>query len=191
MVGIHNARAGVEPIMSLFRHFVTLTVLLGLGGCVSQNSKAPLTTVPYVDLERYSGEWRIIANIPYFAENGCVDSSDTYLLREDGLIDNIFSYRKPSFDSPVRKMKALARVVNSETNAEWKVTFFGILSFPYYIVDLDPEYKWAAIAHPSRRYGWILARSRSLPDATYLAILRRLEKSGYRSEQFVKVPQKK
>lgn len=178
-------------MMPLFFRAVFFLGFAGLVGCAAPAGKAPLRTVPHVDLQRYSGEWRVIANIPYFAERGCVDSADTYVLRDDGNIDNIFSYRKPSFESPVRQMKALAKVVDRKTNAHWKVTFFGFFSFPYYVVALDPDYQWAAIAHPSRRYGWILARSRSLPDATYEAILERLEKMGYAREQFVKVPQEK
>lgn len=168
---------------------VVVVGLAGLVGCAASQRKAPLRTVSHVDLPRYSGEWRVIANIPYFAEEGCVDSADTYVLREDGAIDNVFSYRKPSFASPVRRVKALARVVDRRTNAQWEVTFFGILRFPYYIVALDRDYQWAAVGHPSRRYGWILARSRSLPDATYGEILKRMENIGYVREQFVKVPQ--
>lgn len=164
-----------------------LSGVLGLVGCATKSP--PLTTVSHVDLQRYSGDWRVIANVPYFAEKGAVDCIETYRLRKDGNIDNIFTYRKESFTAPQKQVRAIATVVNKETNAEWRVKFFGLLSFPYYIVALDPDYQWTAIAHPSRKYGWILARDTKLPEATYQKILADLQKQGYREGQFVKVPQ--
>lgn len=171
------------------RWLVLLFGSAGLAGCAVGSRPGPLTTVPHVDLERYSGDWRVIANVPYFAERGCVDSIETYRLRKDGRIDNVFTYRKNSFDAPQKHIRATARVVNKKTNAEWEVKFLGFLNFPYFVVDLDEDYQWTAIAHPSRRYGWILARKPVLPEPTYQAILKRLEKLSYRAGQFEKVPQ--
>ncbi len=39
----------------------------------------PLRTVPYVDLDRYLGDWRGIANIPSFMETGKVATLDRVL----------------------------------------------------------------------------------------------------------------
>lgn len=149
----------------------------------------PLRTVSHVDIPRYMGDWRVIANVPYFAEKGCVDSIEGYALRPDGSILNTFTYRKKSFDAPQKQLKAYAKVVNTQTNAEWRVRFFGLINAAYFITDLDPDYQWAVVAHPSRKYGWVLARERTLPEATYQGILERLREQGYRPEQFQKVPQ--
>lgn len=172
---------------------------LALAGCATtsshtmnakpKNTKAPLRTVRHVDLPRYMGDWRVIANVPYFAEKGCVDSIEGYRLRPDGRIDNTFTYRKKSFAAPQKQIRALAWVHDTKTNAEWRVRFFGLIRAKYFITDLDPEYRWTVVAHPSRKYGWIMARERTLPAATYEAILDRLETQGYAREQFVKVPQ--
>jgi apolipoprotein D and lipocalin family protein len=155
----------------------------------SANPPAPLRTVDHVDLERYMGDWRVIANIPYFMERGLVDSIESYALRKDGKIENWFTYRKGSFDAPQKKITALAWVHDTKTNAEWRVRFFGVAEVPYLVLDLDPEYRWTVVGQPSRNYAWIMARSKSLPDATYKGILARLEKQGYDTKRFVKVPQ--
>jgi len=152
-------------------------------------TEAPLRTVRHVDLHRYVGDWRVIANIPYFGEKNCVDSIEGYRLRADGQIDNFFTYRKKSFSAPQKQMKALAWVVNKETNAEWKVRFFGLLTVDYLIIDLDPEYRWAVLGYPKRKYGWILAREKTLPEKTYQEILGRLAAQGYDPARFRKVPQ--
>ena len=86
-------------------------------------------------------------------------------------------------------MRALATVVNHETNAEWRVKFFGLITAKYLVIDLDPNYQWTVIGHPSRNYGWIMAREKSLPHATYEAILDRVAAQGYDPGQFAKVPQ--
>lgn len=152
-------------------------------------SKTPLRTVQQVDLPRFMGDWRVIANIPYFAEKGCVDSIESYALRSDGRIDNWFTYRKNSFDAPQKKLTALARVHDRKTNAEWRIRFFGLITVEYLVLDLDPNYQWTVIGHPSRKYGWIMARAKTLPDKTYDAILQRLAEQGYDPAQFKRVPQ--
>lgn len=152
-------------------------------------SKSPLRTVPQVDLPRFMGDWRVIANIPYFAERDAIDSVESYALRPDGRIANWFVFRRGSWDAPLKRFDFSAEVVNRETNAEWRVRFLPILKVAYLIIDLDPGYQWTVIGHPSRRYGWIMARERTLPDDVYAGILRRLADQGYDPSKFVKVPQ--
>ncbi len=164
-----------------------LASLASFAGCASTSK--PLKTVSHVDLPRYMGDWRVIAIIPYFAEKGCVDSVESYALRKDGKIDNWFTYRKPSFDAPQEKLTALAWVHDTKTNAEWRVRFFGLITVDYLVLDLDKDYRWTVVGHPSRNYGWIMARGKTLPDATYRDILKRLEAQGYDPARFVKVPQ--
>ena len=135
------------------------------------------------------GDWRVIANIPYFAERGNVDSVESYALRPDGKIANTFVFRKKSFDAPVKKYEFTAEVKNKETNAEWRVKFLPMVKVAYLILDVDPDYQWTVIGHPSRNYGWIMARGKTLPDATYAGILDRLKSQGYDPGKFAKVPQ--
>lgn len=153
--------------------------------------KQPLQTVPHVDLPRYMGDWYVIANIPYFAEKNCFDSIESYALRADGNIDNWFTCRKDSFDAPLeRKVNALAKVTDKTSNAAWRVRFFKVISVQYLILDLDLDYQWVAVGHPSRRYGWVMARAKILPEGTYHDILKKLGDQGYDVGKFEKVPQK-
>jgi apolipoprotein D and lipocalin family protein len=94
------------------------------------------------------------------------------------VIANWFRFRKGSFDAPQQRLDFHARVTNRETNAEWRVQFAPLISAGYYIIDLDPNYKWAVVGHPSRRYGWILARSKTLPDRIYQACWGGLQHRG-------------
>jgi apolipoprotein D and lipocalin family protein len=150
----------------------------------------PLHTVSHVDIPRYMGDWYVIANIPYFAEKDCVDSIESYALRTDGKIDNWFTCRKKTFDAPLkRKANAIATIDDTATNATWTVHFFKIISVKYLILDLDPNYQWVAVGHPSRRYGWVMSRSKQMSEQTYQQILEKLRSDGYDTAKFQKVPQ--
>jgi apolipoprotein D and lipocalin family protein len=165
-----------------------LAAFIATSGCTSMQQ--PMQTVPHVDLPRYMGDWFVIANIRYFAEKDCFDSVESYALRPDGKIDNWFTCRKKSFDAPMkRKATAVATVKDSVTNASWSITFLKVISVKYLILDLDPDYQWVAVGHPSRKYGWVLSRSKTLPDETYQQIQARLKDQGYDPAKFQMVPQ--
>lgn len=174
---------------SSLRCICLILAVLGLDtGCTAMT---PLQTVDHVDLPRYMGDWYVIANIPYFAERNCLDSVESYALRKDGDIDNWFTCRKKSFDAPIKRIaSARARVRDLRSNAVWSVTFFKVISVQYLIIELDPQYNWVVVGHPSRRYGWIMARTKTLPDTLYEQILQRLRTQGYDAARFVKVPQR-
>jgi apolipoprotein D and lipocalin family protein len=178
---------------TLLLRIVAVIALFALSGCVAMggsSSPRPLRPVERVDLQRYMGGWFVIANIPYFAEKDCFDSVEGYALLPDGRIDNRFACREKSFDAPMKpKLRTIATVHDRTSNAEWRVPFYRVFRVKYFIIDLDPAYGWAVIGHPSRRYGWVISRTRALPDDTYRGILQRLREQGYDSSKFVKVPQ--
>ena len=57
------------------------------------------------------------------------------------------------------------------------------------IIDLDPEYRYAAVGHPSRDYLWILARTPTLDPMLYRALSARLEAQGYDLTRLKLTPQ--
>ena len=168
-----------------------VTILMTTGCTTDNFMSKPLRPVEHVDVPRYMGNWHVIANIPYFAERGCHDSVESYALRNDGRIDNWFSCRRGSPDAKFeRKANAIARITNTKNNAEWSVKFFHLISVDYLVLELDADYRWAVIGHPSRKYGWVVARETRLDDATYSSIMERVAEQGYDTGKFVKVPQR-
>lgn len=149
----------------------------------------PLKTVSYIDLDRYMGDWYVIANLPNSLEKGKVGTIDRYVRRPDGKIDNAFLFRKKNLDAPLQQWKALAWVHNKKTNAEWRVQFIWPLRSPYLVLDLDKDYQWSVVGHPKRKLGWVLSKSPTMDEATYRGILQRLGKQGYDTSKFVRVPQ--
>ena len=57
--------------------------MLGLSACSSGNLPN-LKTVEKVDLDRYQGDWTEIARIDHWFQEGCINSTANYTMREDG-----------------------------------------------------------------------------------------------------------
>ncbi len=83
----------------------------------------PLQTVQQVDLKRYLGQWYEIARYPNWFQKGCLESSASYALRDDGDIE-VLNRCKDSEDGRQRQAKGHAWVVDNASNAKLKVSFF-------------------------------------------------------------------
>lgn len=125
------------------------------------------------------GAWYEIATIPQSFQKGCVGVTDQYSLREDGDIDVVNTCRKDTLDGKVRAVRGKSWVTDATTNAKLRVRFFWPFSGAYWIIGLDPEYRWAVVGHPSRRYLWILSRTPRMDDAVYGELIRTIAAQGY------------
>jgi apolipoprotein D and lipocalin family protein len=114
-----------------------------------------------------------------FFQKGCTATTADYSLREDGLIEVINSCRKKTLDGKLKQAKGKAKVVDPATNAKLKVSFFGPFWGDYWIIDLDPDYQWAVVGGPKRKYLWILSRTPQMDPALYDEIVSRLPAKGY------------
>ena len=159
----------------------TLTTLIVLVAVtpIRAADDQPLEVVDSVDLERYLGRWYEIASYPMYFQRGCTATTADYSLREDGLIEVINSCRKKTLDGKLKQAKGKAKVVDTTTNAKLKVSFFGPFWGPYWIIDLDPDYQWAVVGGPKRKYLWILSRTPKMDEALYDEIVARLPAKGY------------
>jgi apolipoprotein D and lipocalin family protein len=145
--------------------------------------------VAHVDLERYMGEWRVIACVENSVEREFVDAVETYERRSDGNIGVTFRWRERSFSSPVNTHRFIGWVTDLRSNARWKMRLVPFFTASYVIIGVGADYEWAAVAHPTRQFGWVLARARTLPNDRYRHILRLFARQGYEERAFIKVPQ--
>ena len=128
-----------------------LTCLLLLGACAGDDP--PLALQPNVDLQRYSGRWYIIANIPYFAEAGQVGSSFEIRFTAPDRFDDIYWSRKATLDAPLTSFTMRGYVKPGTGNAYWREGPFWPLYLSYLILYVDPEYRHALVGYPGRGYG--------------------------------------
>jgi len=157
---------------------VALVALMTPAG-VGMAGEPDLAVVESVDLGRYLGTWYEIASYPAWFQRNCTAVTAEYSLRDDGLIKVVNSCRKGSLDGKLKQSKGRARVVDSDSNAKLEVSFFGPFWGDYWIIELDPGYRWAVVGEPTRKYLWILSRERLMDDGTFREIVDRLSTKGY------------
>lgn len=161
-----------------------LLIPLLLMGC-SRNHE----TVPRVDLERFMGDWYVIAILPNFIEKNAVNSIESYTLQDDGTIGITYSFRKGSPSGKQKVMHPRAKIYNTQSNAEWRVQFIRPFWAAYLVIDLAEDYRYTVIGVPNRKWLWIMSRSPELSEEDYSGIIGRLKSYGYNTEKIMKIPQ--
>lgn len=151
---------------------------------------APVRAVPFVDLDRYAGDWFEIARFPNRFQRRCVgDVRASYTRRPDGRLDVVNRCRTADGQTEAR---GVARIVDEQTFARLKVRFAPAwLSFlplvwgDYWIIGLAPDYSWAVVGEPGHDYLWILARAPRLDEESIAATRAAARASGYDVEHLV------
>jgi apolipoprotein D and lipocalin family protein len=167
----------------------TVGIMWGVKPVQAGDGKALLEVVPSVDLTRYAGKWYEIARLPNRFQRDCAgNTTATYTLRPDGKITVLNECR--TADGRRKSATGTARVADPRgPNAKLKVTFFWPFSGKYWIIDLDPEYRWAVVGEPRRDYLWILSREPRLDAALYQQIVERAKQRGFAIEKLLKTRQ--
>jgi apolipoprotein D and lipocalin family protein len=153
-------------------------------GC---QSPTPIRTAESVDLDRFMGDWYVIACIPTFIETEAYNAVESYARGEGNRIDTTFVFNKGGFDGP-RKEYNPTGFVSAESNAVWGMRFIWPIKAEYRIVYLDDDYTRTIIGRSKRDYVWIMARTPDIPDDDYQQLLDILAEEGYDLQQLRKVP---
>jgi apolipoprotein D and lipocalin family protein len=157
-------------------------------GCAS-GSRPPLQTVEYVDLDRFMGDWYVVANIPTWIERDAHNAVETYRLAEDGTVETTFTFRVDGFDGDVKRYSPRGFIRDQESNAVWGMQFIWPFKADYRVIYLTDDYSQTVIGRQKRDYVWIMARSPFISDEDYRRILSLIERQGYDISKVQKVPQ--
>ena len=155
-------------------------------GCVAG---VPLTTVPHVDLSRFSGTWYVIANIPTFLEKDAYNAVESYRLADDGTIETVFTFRQGGFDGSIKTYRPRGFVRDATTNAEWGMQFLWPFRSEYLITYLADDYSKTVISRNKRDYVWIMARTPRISEAEYQELVALVAAQGYDTSKLQRVPQ--
>jgi apolipoprotein D and lipocalin family protein len=153
---------------------------------LSTRPRRPMNVAPPIDLSKYAGKWYEIARLPNRFQKKCAgDTTATYTLRPDGRIGVRNECRER--DGRLRSIEGTARPAGP--NTKLKVTFFWPFRGDYWILDVDPEYRWALVGEPRRRYLWVLSREPRLETGVFERLLDRARQEGYDLERLLRTPQ--
>ena len=160
-------------------------------GCTSVGP-ARTTTVASVDVARYLGTWYEVASVKQFFSLGLVDTTANYSLLSDGSIGVLNSGRYFSKDGPPSTITGTAVPVDA-SNSRLNVSFTGSNSAQppgnYWIVGLDPDYRWAIVSDPTGTSCFILSRTPTIDPALKSDLLARAAAAGVDVSNVTDTPQ--
>lgn len=166
---------------------VACAVLLNASACASQ--LPPIKPVAHVDLPRFMGNWYVIASIPTRFEKNAYDALEVYTLKSNGDVATSFHFREGSFDGEKKDIHSTGIVRPGSGNAVWGVQVFWPLKAQYVVAWLKDDYSQVIVARDARDYTWVMARTPTIPQADYDALLARVQALGYPLDKIRKVPQ--
>lgn len=153
-------------------------LLLFQTGCFHKNAQLPpLAVADHIDLKRYAGLWHEIARYPHRFENGCKKVTAEYSLNNDGSIAVLNKCLKEGGQKS--SATGQAKIVNGSNNAKLKVSFFWPFYGNYWILKIGPDYQYAIVGEPSRKYLWILSRTPALDQGLLQGLIKEISAMGY------------
>ena len=171
------------------------TIALGLACLLAVPGRAAAQPpmhkpVPVLDLRRYAGTWHQVAHLPMFFQRKCArDTTATYTPREDGTLEvRNTCVRKDGerieavgVAQPVPGAPGSLRVRFAPGWTSWLPLAWA----PYWVIAVDPEYRWAMVGGPDRDHLWILSREPTLAPDRYSALVEQARSLGYPVDQLV------
>lgn len=157
------------------------TTLIG----ITADPTSAVTTVPFVDINKYQGQWYEVAAIPQSFQKKCakntsaiytLDKASGYLKVKNSCIES---------NGKVRIAEGRGRIEDTKTNAKLKVTFVKLVGWifafggNYWILDLEKNYQWVAVGDPTTKYAWILSRKPTLTLQDFQQAQLSFKKNGY------------
>jgi apolipoprotein D and lipocalin family protein len=144
-----------------------------------------------VDLDRFDGRWFEIVRNPNTVQRDCsraqIDFTPQGPPARYGL--TVACTRRPG--GQVETLRADARITDTTTNAKFRFTLTGLLSFGglagqnYWVWEHAPDYSWAIMGLPNRSNWWIWHRSQSPSEATRTQLIARARALGFSTANLV------
>ena len=153
------------------------------------NDLPPIKPVDQVDLPRFMGNWYVIATIPTRFEKDAYNAVEAYALKPSGDVATTFHFRAGSFEGKAKQIHSVGFVKEETGNAVWGVQVFWPLKMQYIVAYLNADYSQVIVARDARDYVWVMARTSTLSQADYEALVARVNALGYDVSKLRKVPQ--
>jgi apolipoprotein D and lipocalin family protein len=160
-----HSRSVRAVIRTIAAGLLALSSILLLG--CEETGGDPMDTVKYVDLERFMGDWYVVANIPTFLEKKAYNPLEQYKLNPDGTIATTFTFNEGALDGPLKTFRPKGFVLDETSNARWGMRFVWPIKADFRIVYLDDAYETTVIGRTKRDYVWVMSRTPDFSDADF------------------------
>ncbi len=168
----------------MYRNLICALLMTLATGAAAALRNEPIATL---DLSRYLGTWHEVARLPNSYQDECVSGTTAEYLRS-ARGDIVVRNRCSDAEGKVISVEGVAReVVAGSGNLQVRFAPRWLAWLPvwadYWILDLDPGYRWAVVGGPTRKFLWVLAREPQLDAATLDGIKTRAAARGYAVEK--------
>ncbi len=134
---------------------------------LSQPPADEVETVKELDIQKYLGLWYEIAAFPQRFQKDCTGVTAEYTQTELGRIHIKNSCFKKSLDGVLSVANAKGWIPDPQFPGRLKVQFFWPFKGDYWVIGLDPDYQWAIVGSPTRKYLWFLSRTPQISETLF------------------------
>ena len=153
--------------------------------CSQDGDTIDNSTVSVFDVRRFMGKWYEIARYDHRFEKGMTHVTATYSLQENGSI----KVKMRDIKWKTQEVEGRAKQPNPADPGKLKVSFFLWFYSDYYVLDIDPDYRYVLIGSSSDKYLWIMSRDKTLSKEKQAELLDKLRVRGYDTEKLLFVDQ--
>lgn len=164
------------------------TLAAGAAAVLLTTAAPALAQATAVDLDRFDGRWFEIARNPNGMQRDCSRAQIDFNPSGEGRYAILVTcVRRPS--GQIETLRATARVTDTATNAKFRFSLAGLLSFgglasqQYWVWDHAPDYSWAIMGLPDKSSWWIWHRSQSPAASVRTATLARARALGFETSR--------
>jgi apolipoprotein D and lipocalin family protein len=148
----------------------------------------PLPTVESVDIDRFMGLWYVQGYTPIIVDKNAHNAIEHYRKAEGNKIATTYQFRKDAPDGKLKTYTPTGTIYDETTNAEWRMQFIWPFKAKYLIHHLSNDYNLTIIAHPNRKYAWIMNRTPEMDDELYQQMVEKLAFEGFDPDKIFRVP---
>lgn len=145
------------------------------------------SVAPNFELERFQGHWYEIARIPRDYDLTCHDTTADYTFTAPGKLELYHSCRLGSATGALSQFAAPATVDDPKVPAKLTLDL-GVYRGSYWVLEVDKDYSYALIGHPSLTMLWVLSRTPTLPSDVYEHLRATASRQGYDPNALVLTP---
>jgi len=162
--------------------------ILAVSGFLTACTQAPRpTTVDRVDLDRYAGRWYEVARIPHPTDFLHVADTVTYTPMRNGELTAVERWHECETYGPQFEKVGVLHA-NGRHDGKLKLRF-GMGEGDYWVLALDPNYRYAMIGTPDRCWLRILSRTPTLPLDVDEHLITLADADGYNVAALRRTPQ--
>jgi apolipoprotein D and lipocalin family protein len=175
--------ADVEEIRSAtMRQTQAAALLAPFASLVLMAATAPPQPARPVDLQHYTGKWYEVARLHNKIEEDCANAQADYIPQPDGGFKVTETCTHPNGSQKL--YHATMKVLDQNTNAKFRLTFFPFVWKDYWVLDYAPDNSWVVLGEPTGRYLWLFSRTPNL-QTHKAALVAKAKALGYDASKLI------